>query len=417
MSSRGPAPLERAGANLSRISAEQARADHARAAAGTPVAWVAIIVPIELLHGFDLVAAVPENHSALCAAKGAGAELAAAAEAAGSSADICSYARIALGWSESGARAPPVRGLPRRALLISDLNNCSLLVKWFEAQQRRLGVDHFVLDVPFCIQPQQAHHRAYIRRQLEALVERLQALCGRRFDRQRCARALQRSDEALALWRQLLELAARRPAAISAFDTFAHMAPFITGLRGSQTLVEHYRLLLDEARERAAAGGAAVAPERYRLLWDNIAPWHQLRRMSQRLAGLGANIVAATYTACMGTVEGGRPIRYAGGDPLDHLARIQNFSVCPYGLALREQAMAGLVERFAVDGVVFASNRSCKVYSVMQLDLERRIAARCRVPTARIDIDHADPRAYDEEQAFNRLEALLETIAAGRQPS
>jgi benzoyl-CoA reductase/2-hydroxyglutaryl-CoA dehydratase subunit BcrC/BadD/HgdB len=139
--------------------------------------------------------------------------------------------------------------------------------------------------------------------------------------------------------------------------------------------------------------------------------------MSQRLAGLGANIVAATYTACMGTVEGGQPIRYTGGDPLDHLARIQNFSVCPYGLALREQAMAGLVERFAVDGVVFASNRSCKVYSVMQLDLERRITARCRVPTARIDIDHADPRAYDEEQAFTRLEALLETIAAGRQRS
>jgi benzoyl-CoA reductase/2-hydroxyglutaryl-CoA dehydratase subunit BcrC/BadD/HgdB len=105
---------------------------------------------------------------------------------------------------------------------------------------------------------------------------------------------------------------------------------------------------------------------------------------------------------------------FDGGDPLAWLARLQNFSVCPHGLTLRGRAMKDVIGRNAIDGVVFASNRSCKVYSLMQMDQMKRIREETGVPCVMIDVDHADVRKYSEETAFTRLEALLEMIDAHR---
>jgi benzoyl-CoA reductase/2-hydroxyglutaryl-CoA dehydratase subunit BcrC/BadD/HgdB len=64
--------------------------------------------------------------------------------------------------------------------------------------------------------------------------------------------------------------------------------------------------------------------------------------------------------------------------------------------------------------MVFASNRSCKVYSLMQLDLQKSIAKEHGIPTTMIDVDHADVRKYNEDSVFLRLEALLENIQTTR---
>jgi len=138
--------------------------------------------------------------------------------------------------------------------------------------------------------------------------------------------------------------------------------------------------------------------------------------MSARLASLDANLIAASYTYCMGSLEGEFDLyAYDGGDPLAYLARIQNFSVCPHGLELRYRAMEQAIRKLAVDGVIFASNRSCKVYSVMQMDMMKRVRERLGIPSVMIDVDHADMRKYSEEQSFTRIEALLEVIDAKRQ--
>jgi benzoyl-CoA reductase/2-hydroxyglutaryl-CoA dehydratase subunit BcrC/BadD/HgdB len=74
--------------------------------------------------------------------------------------------------------------------------------------------------------------------------------------------------------------------------------------------------------------------------------------------------------------------------------------------------MSEMIERFAIDGVVFASNRSCKVYAVMQMDLKKQLAENLHMPTVMIDVDHADARKYSEEDAFLQIEAMLESIAS-----
>jgi len=401
--------------NLTRIMFEQYQADHQAASKGSFVVWVAIIVPIELLKGFDLVVAVPENHAAMCAAKGIGADESRKAERLGYSMDLCSYARIDLGTVYDQGRGSPIKGLPKPDLLISDNNNCSHLVKWFDVHHRQMGVPHFVLDVPFCYGPQQEKDRRYIAGQYRDLIHTIEQLTGQRFDLRKAREALRHTSEAVGHWKRFLGLAAHRPSGITAFETFIHMAPYITSLRGTPELVEHYRILADEGRERLARAAFPVPHERHRLLWDGIAPWHQLRSMSSRLAGLGANVIYAPYTSCLGAVEGGvDQVPYDGSDPVEFLARTQNFSICPYGLDLRFRAMSEMIERFGVDAVIFASNRSCKVYSIMQMDLKRMISERFGIPTVMIEIDHADVRMYDESQAFRQIETMLEMGSASR---
>ena len=386
-----------------------------KAQQGAFVVWIAIIVPAEIFAGFDnVIYSVPESHSALCAGKGVGVPLCEKAENLGYSMDLCSYARIDLGCHFNQGADSPAGGLPKPDLLVSNNNNCTLLAKWFDVYHREWDIPHFVLDIPFCYQSQKQRDMEYIVSQFQDLIQTIEKLSGQTFHPEKMAKAWEYSAQATMHWRRFLRAAHNRPSGITAFDSFVQMAPTLT-MRGTPELAEHYRLLADEAEERVAKGEFPVPDEKYRLLWDNIAPWHQLRKMSSRLRDLDANIISATYTYCIGSLEGSLdPLDFANLSPLEGMARVQNFTICPHGLQLRGKAMKQAIADMGIDGVVFASNRSCKVYSLMQMDQQRYVQEELGVPTVMIDVDHADARKYSEETAFVRMEALLESIDQAR---
>lgn len=398
------------GKRLSSIMAHDYLSLHQKASGGAFVVWIAIVVPAELFAGFDnVVYGVPESHAAMCAGKGTGSLQCGKAESRGYSTDLCSYARIDLGTNFDGGRDSPTFGLPKPHLLVSNNNNCSLLVKWFDIYHRMWGVPHVILDIPFCYENQKKDDFDYIIAQFKDLVRTIEQLSGQKFDIEKVKEAVQRSGEAMREWKRFLGFAKNRPSGITAFDSFVQMAPLLTS-RGTKQLADHYRMLADEVEEQVRQGVVPVPGEEYRLLWDNIAPWHQLRKMSTRLKSLNANIICASYTYCAGSLEGEYELyEPEGDDPFAYLARLQNFSVCPQGMALRNRAMKRAIEENAVDGVVFASNRSCKVYSLMQID-QMRLINELGIPCVMIDVDHADERKYSEETAFTRIEALLEII-------
>jgi benzoyl-CoA reductase/2-hydroxyglutaryl-CoA dehydratase subunit BcrC/BadD/HgdB len=397
--------------NLGKIMTRYYEGNHVEAAKGKFVIWIAITAPTELLKGFDVIVCAPESHSAMCAARKVGAHQCEKAESFGFSPDLCSYARVDLGTVFDNGRDSPSMGLPRPDLLISNNNHCSLLVKWFDVYHRELGIPHFVLDVPFCYKPQQEKDLQYILTQFHDLISLLEELTEQKFNYDKVQEAVRESNEALRYWTRFLNFAAHRPSGTTAFDTFANMAPYFTWMRGEPEMTEHYRLLVDETEAEMAATKFPVLNEKYRLLWDNIAPWHQLSKMSNRLAQLNANIVYSSYASSLGRIENSLDFyEWDGSDALRYLARIQNGGWCSYGMDLRYKAISEMIERFAIDGLVFASNRSCKVYSVMQMDLRKRLAENLEIATVMIDVDHADERKYSEENSFLQIEAMLESI-------
>lgn len=404
-----------AGKHLSAIMTSGYMDLHQRAASGAFCVWIAINVPAEIFAGFDnVVYAVPESHSAMCAGKGVGVAMCEKAENIGYSQDLCSYARIDIGNTTDGGKDSPTFGLPRPHLLVSNTNNCALLAKWFDVHHRSWNVPHFIMDIPFCYEPQKLKDLRYITGQMRDLIRLIETLSGQTFHPERFEEAVRHTCDGLAEWKRFMKTAEHRPSPVTAFDTFVHMAPILT-LRGTPVLKKHFALLADEAEERIACGDVPVPCETFRLFWDNIAPWHQLSKMSKRLASMNANIVGASYTSCIGTVEGSFDLyEWDGKDPFECIARTMNAYMCPHGMNLRVESMKGAIEKLRIDGIVFASNRSCKPYSITQMDQQKRISDHFGVPAVMIDVDHADARKYSEESVFIRISALLETIESRR---
>ena len=72
--------------------------------------------------------------------------------------------------------------------------------------------------------------------------------------------------------------------------------------------------------------------------------------------------------------------------------------------------MKRMVAAYHLDGVLLHSDRSCKPYSLGQIDQRERLSAELCVPALLLDADHNDPRAFSEAQISTRLGAFLEII-------
>jgi benzoyl-CoA reductase/2-hydroxyglutaryl-CoA dehydratase subunit BcrC/BadD/HgdB len=172
--------------------------------------------------------------------------------------------------------------------------------------------------------------------------------------------------------------------------------------------VTHLRGLRDEIKQRVEEGVAAVPEERYRLLWDNLPPWFDLKLFDE-LAALGANFVIDTYTQAWGP-------RYMGpvdqGDPIRSFAQYMGAGFLNQQIGRRYDLLAELIDLYGVDGVVFHSDRSCKPFSLVQVELKRLLQERLGVPGLILEGDHNDQRLFDRERGMKQMLSFLELLEA-----
>ncbi|MDH3819265.1 MAG: 2-hydroxyacyl-CoA dehydratase family protein, partial [Myxococcales bacterium] len=74
--------------------------------------------------------------------------------------------------------------------------------------------------------------------------------------------------------------------------------------------------------------------------------------------------------------------------------------------------MKRIANEFELDGVILHSDRSCKPYSLGQIDQRDRLVKTLGVPALLLEADHNDPRDYSDEQGSTRLEAFVEMMEA-----
>jgi benzoyl-CoA reductase/2-hydroxyglutaryl-CoA dehydratase subunit BcrC/BadD/HgdB len=370
-----------------------------------PLAWVTSGAPVEILIAMGIATAYPENYGALLGAQRAAVPLAQVAEERGFSPDLCSYARSHIGSLLAPGQAPQ-GGLPRPDLLVACNNICGTVIKWYQALARELDVPLFLLDAPYQHEPGLADHaEQYVAAQMEDLIGWLAHHTGRRLNQKKFAQALQLSNEAVTLWREIREMCQARPSPLNAPDLFLTMAPIVV-LRGTKDAVGFYRKLKEEVEERVARGEGAILEERHRLLWDNIAIWYRLFRLFSLFTDAGACFVVDTYTNAWS-------VSVDTSDPILGLARTYATVYINQSLQARAELMSDLAERFHVDGVVMHSNRSCKTYSLGQYEVLEQVSARTGVPGLVLEADMADTRLYAEEPIKNRIQAFLDLLEQG----
>lgn len=377
------------------------------AAEGRPTAWLNVGIPCELFYGMDIFPFYPENYGAACGAMKLTPQLSAVAEARGYSGDLCGYVRAALGSILSGEG--PYGPLPRPTVQVDAMNSCIMLMVWWRAVEREWSVPTFVLDTPLVREVSDGINLTYVRSELDRMITWVEEQTGRSMDRDRLRDIVRLSNEGKALWSDILELRRARPCPITAADIFTHMFPMVS-LRGTQPYVDHLRGLRDEVKDRVDRGFAAVANERYRLLWDNLPLWYDLKLFDE-LAEQGANFVIDTYTQAWGP-------RYMGpidpDEPLRDFAASIGAGFLNVQIGKRYDLLAELVDLYEVDGIVFHSDRSCKPFSLVQPELKRLLQERKGVPSLLLEADHNDQRLYDRQRAMGQLQSFLEMLE-GRQ--
>jgi benzoyl-CoA reductase/2-hydroxyglutaryl-CoA dehydratase subunit BcrC/BadD/HgdB len=369
-----------------------------------PVAWVTSGAPAEILVALGYFVVYPENHAAMCGARRRAQRLCEAAEGAGYSRDICSYARTDIGGVLSGET--PVARLPRPDLLLCCTNICQTVLYWYRVLADHFGCPLVLVDTPFQYGAHPEPHQVdYVRRQLQEVVPAAEAAARRDFSERRFAEVVAQAKEASAIWLQILERARHRPSPLTAFDAFTHLGP-IVDLRGEEATTAFYREMLREVDRRIAAGVGAVRDECYRVLWDNLPIWYRIGPLSQWLAARGVNVVASTYAHAWGELA---PLMDPG-DPFDSMARVYLHPILNRSAGQKLAAMKRMLVDYSADGVILHSDRSCKPYSLGQIDQRDGLVNQAGVPALLLDADHNDPRVYAEEQAEARLEAFVEMM-------
>ncbi len=369
------------------------------------MAWVTSAAPVELLHALGFFTVYPENHGAICGAARVAVDLSCEAENAGYSRDLCSYARTDLGSLFSGRT--PVGRLPRPDLLFACTNICQTVLFWYRVLAHQLHVPLVLIDTPFVyFETAPEHAIVYVQRQIEAAIPTIEKIAGRTLSMERLKETGRLSREAAHLWMEIMAAQRASPGAdLGRRSVHADGAGGRDARRSSDG-----RFLRRDAQgsgcEEFASGVSAVKGERHRLLWDNLPIWYRLKDVAEMLGAGGAALVASTYTNAWGELAD----LIDPEEPFESLARTYLYPILNRGAGHKLKTMRRMIDQYSLDGVLLHSDRSCKPYSIGQLDQRDRLTREAEVPALLLEADHNDSRCYSEAQVANRVAAFLETL-------
>ncbi len=370
---------------------------------GKKVAWITSGGPVEPLIAMDIIPVYPENYGAMIGASKMGVDLCEKAEEMGYCRDLCSYARSDI--ASSIVNGGPIGGLPAPDVLVCGNNICGTVMKWYEVQARHYNVPLFIFDTPFCHTEFSDEAKNYVRKQVFEYIAFLENTCGKKFDQDRMLEVGKLSMEGQRLWQEVLDTAMNKPAPLSAFDAFFHLALIVT-LRGTQVAVDYYKTLLEEMRERAAKGIGSVPNEKYRLMWDNLPVWYKTKWLSEKFASHGACLVADTYTsAWCGQMEYLRE-----DDFLESMVEGYTRIYLNIGVDEMVKIVKKMIKKYDAEGFVMHSNRSCKPYSLGQYHIQKMLQKDMGIPSLIIEADMVDERNFSESQIETRIDAFMEII-------
>ena len=367
---------------------------------GEPVGWATSIFPQEFCETLGLNMVYPENHAAIIAAKHGAQKLLDVAEQEGYDVDICSYAKLSLGYIKSQVSDIP---LPLPDFVCCCNNICNTVLKWFENIAAELNVPFILIDVPFNHTYEPTPEAiAYIKAQFEHCITQLEEISGRKFEQERFQEVMQVSNRVARAWKKAIDMCKNDPAPLNGFDSFNYMA-LIVAARGKPETVEVFERLTEELAEKVSRGESAYEEgEKYRIMWDGIACWPYVGQNMRSFKEKGINIVTSTYPDAW-------LLMYEPGN-LDQMAKayasVGNNVCMEYQADRRTEAL----REFNVDGLLFHVNRSCKVMDFMQYEQHRLVGGRTGIPIATFDGDQSDPRNFSPAQFETRLEALTEMI-------
>ncbi len=372
---------------------------------GKLVAWVASTFPVEILLAMGIIPVWPENYASLCAARRVSVPLCELAERRGFSKDICSYARCVLGSLFDGEDLPE-GGIPKPDILVASTCACDTHLKWFQVASRIFKKPLLLLDVPYNVESASRenlpnHYLQHYVSQLEDLVSLLEKQSGIRLDEDRLGKTLELSNRTSELWLKIQNNRKNIPAPMGAREAFSAVY-FMLCIPGTEQAVDFYERLCDELVQRVKQGAGVAENEKYRLVWDNLPLWFDLR-IFQYLENLGAVVVAETFShVWAGSLDSSKPYESLARK---HLSNMANCTI-----ERRIELIASLVKNFRANGVILPTNWGCRMMTIGETIVKKKIREMTGISSLILDVDSTDWRNYDEYGVKTKLETFLKTL-------
>lgn len=388
---------------------------------GLPVAYVFVMGnAVEILRTFDFELVFPEINSLQTGVRKKAPEFLSLAEDDGLSTDVCSYVKADVGLMMSQMHHPSGINMPKPDLAIAS-SLCNTYIKWAEIWERHFQKPAFVLHVPGqryagwndqSTAENRAHDTAWVKSQLEDLIDICEHITGKSFDADRLAEVEDNVNEMTRLWTEILLMNQLRPAPFNAMlDGLTYMG-VMNAYRGTPEGLAYMQFLHRELTDRVNRHESLRVAERFRLLMSGTPCYPNLRRMIELFEEHGGVFVYADYlTYAAGGLDTAGMI-YDPSRPLDSLAEVTTLA-SQRGLSdhfFSHLTLGQKVQDYSADGIVYHGVKSCRTVSTSMADSREFVGSRYGVSTLYIESDLIDPRYWSDAQIKNRVDAFFEVL-------
>ena len=379
---------------------------------GIPTAWATAGTPVELLYSMGVQPMLPENSATISAALKKSQIFIEVAEDEGYSYDLCSYFKTNVGAVLSNAEMS-VGGTRKPTFMLSSDVICDTHVKWFQVQAERFDVPHFTLDVPHVVSNtnnrQREYFKKYITEQLWELLDFITEITGNEYNKEKAQEIAKNSYEMGKIWQDFFELRKNIPCPVSTRDTFGGLFPLFT-MTGLKSPIKLYKRMYREAKERVDNGIGALEKEEFRLMFEGIPFWYNLKFFSN-LERWNAIIVYEPYVyAFTKYTNPDVTLNDVLNNPVECMAELSLSFWYIYDLQTMFEKFKETVKDWKIDGVILHNNMSCRPNACGMYDLKRKLMKEADIPTLIIDADMNDPRKLNETQVLNKIESFIEIL-------
>jgi benzoyl-CoA reductase subunit B len=377
----------------------------------------------ELLRVFDLPLVFPEINSLQTAVRKVAHEYLNEAEDLGYSPDICGYVKADVATQRRQGQLPMGR-IPRPAIAVLT-NACNTYIKWGEIWERMYGMPSYVLDIPgsradgaitWRGDRDFENDRRYVAAQLRELIALLEQTTGRRFDVDRLRENLVHANAMNRGWKRVIELNRSRPSLFNALSDGTIYLGVSNGFRGSAEGAAFFTDLVEEMEYKQANGIGTLVDEQYRLIFVGVPCYPIFRRFTELFTEHHGTFVNSTY---LWFASGGSNLgfEYDPRDPIESLSEGLLVSVrdAMDSMFFQTRALAGMIDDFEADGIVFHPIKSCRTVSTGLADNRRALMEIRDIPSLFLESDMMDRRVVSEAQLKNRIDAFFEGLESRRQ--
>ncbi len=396
--------------------------------AGKPTAWCMVnwweADPILCAMGVEAI--YPENYGAVCAADGISQVYLERSDVEGFPNYLCGYARNSLGYAammkELGEVPPgaPLGGMDKPMLIVGSGALCDARYKWVEALGRYLDAPLWTVELPHPGVKERQQDGAYeedIRFMVNGLrefVTFLENLLNKKMDWDKLDETANDFIALNLVWYEVNELRKARPGPMHSRDFWTCMTASLYPGGDLKESLQLYQDMLVEMKDRVGKKIGAVEPEKYRLVFAELPPWHDLKIFDE-LAERGWNFVTESWA-----YHPPKPIDLSNvSDPVERIARqTYQWFTGYYKDAWESREYMGyfaypyleFARDYQVDGAFLHPLLSCRTATNHLMMVQDRLLGKLKIPSMVVEGDIVDLNAFDHDGALRKAEAFEEIM-------